>query len=101
MPPFRKLGMQHTPTYPPVSAIARITSSGFPRMCLCRAAAAAYIFLPNQAASMATVSRADTGRGSTLFSVQRQLVDTLWRRVTNHVSVCQHVVFRIELHHHA
>ncbi|MCO5220351.1 MAG: multidrug efflux MFS transporter [Thermomicrobiales bacterium] len=33
----------------------------------------AYIFLPNQAASMATVSRADTGRGSTLFSVQRQL----------------------------
>jgi MFS family permease len=33
----------------------------------------AYIFLPNQAASMATISRADTGRASTLFSVQRQL----------------------------
>ena len=33
----------------------------------------AYIFLPNQAASMATISRADTGRASTLFSVQRQI----------------------------
>ena len=33
----------------------------------------AYIFLPNQAASLATVSRSDTGRASTLFSVQRQL----------------------------
>lgn len=33
----------------------------------------AYIFLPNQAASMATISRSDTGRASTLFSVQRQL----------------------------
>lgn len=33
----------------------------------------AYIFLPNQAASMATISKSDTGRASTLFSVQRQL----------------------------
>jgi MFS family permease len=33
----------------------------------------AYIFLPNQAASLATISRSDTGRASTLFSVQRQL----------------------------
>jgi len=33
----------------------------------------AYIFLPNQAASMATISREQTGRASTLFSVQRQI----------------------------
>lgn len=33
----------------------------------------AYIFLSNQAASMATISRADTGRASMLFSVQRQI----------------------------
>ncbi len=33
----------------------------------------AYIFLPNQAASMATISKSETGRASTLFSVQRQL----------------------------
>jgi EmrB/QacA subfamily drug resistance transporter len=33
----------------------------------------AYVFLPNQAASMATISRAQTGRASTLFSVQRQI----------------------------
>ncbi len=33
----------------------------------------AYIFLPNQAASLATISRSDTGRASTLFSVQRQI----------------------------
>lgn len=33
----------------------------------------AYIFLPNQAASLATVSKSETGRASTLFSVQRQL----------------------------
>jgi EmrB/QacA subfamily drug resistance transporter len=33
----------------------------------------AYIFLPNQAASMATISKSDTGQASTLFSVQRQL----------------------------
>ncbi len=33
----------------------------------------AYIFLPNQAASLATISRTDTGRASTLFSVQRQI----------------------------
>jgi EmrB/QacA subfamily drug resistance transporter len=33
----------------------------------------AYVFLPNQAASMATISRKDTGGASMLFSVQRQL----------------------------
>jgi EmrB/QacA subfamily drug resistance transporter len=33
----------------------------------------AYIFLPNQAASMATISREQTGRASMLFSVQRQI----------------------------
>lgn len=33
----------------------------------------AYVFLPNQAASMATISREDTGGASMLFSVQRQL----------------------------
>ncbi|HEV2072497.1 MAG TPA: MDR family MFS transporter [Thermomicrobiales bacterium] len=33
----------------------------------------AFVFLPNQAASMATISRTDTGGASMLFSVQRQL----------------------------
>ncbi len=33
----------------------------------------AYVFLPNQAASMATITREQTGRASTLFSVQRQI----------------------------
>jgi len=33
----------------------------------------AYVFLPNQAASMATISSEDMGRASTLFSVQRQI----------------------------
>jgi len=33
----------------------------------------AYVFLPSQAASLATISSADTGRASTLSSVQRQL----------------------------
>ena len=33
----------------------------------------AYIFLPNQAAGLATISREQTGRASTMFSVQRQL----------------------------
>jgi EmrB/QacA subfamily drug resistance transporter len=33
----------------------------------------AYVFLPNQAASMATISRAQTGGASMLASVQRQL----------------------------
>jgi MFS family permease len=32
-----------------------------------------YVFLPNQAASMATISRELTGRASTFWSVQRQL----------------------------
>jgi MFS family permease len=33
----------------------------------------AYIFLPNQAASLATISGAQTGRASTIANVQRQL----------------------------
>jgi EmrB/QacA subfamily drug resistance transporter len=33
----------------------------------------AYIFLPNQAASFATISRADTGQAATFSSVQRQV----------------------------
>lgn len=33
----------------------------------------AYVFLPNQAASMATISRAQTGRASTISNVQRQV----------------------------
>jgi MFS family permease len=33
----------------------------------------AYIFLPNQAASLATISREQTGRASTFSSVQRQV----------------------------
>lgn len=33
----------------------------------------AYVFLPNQAASMATISRAETGGASMLMSIQRQL----------------------------
>jgi predicted MFS family arabinose efflux permease len=37
----------------------------------------AYVFLPSQAASLATVSPADTGQASTLSSVQRQLGSAL------------------------
>jgi MFS family permease len=33
----------------------------------------AYIFLPNQAASLATITRAQTGRATTISNVQRQL----------------------------
>jgi MFS family permease len=33
----------------------------------------AYVFLPNQAASLATISREATGRAATMMSVQRQL----------------------------
>jgi EmrB/QacA subfamily drug resistance transporter len=33
----------------------------------------AYVFLPNQTASMATISSEQTGRASTLYTVQRQL----------------------------
>jgi EmrB/QacA subfamily drug resistance transporter len=33
----------------------------------------AYVFLPNQAASLATISREATGRATTMMSVQRQL----------------------------
>lgn len=37
----------------------------------------AYVFLPNQAASMATISKKDTGGASMLFSVQRQLASAM------------------------
>src|SRR5699024_10927433 len=37
----------------------------------------ACLFLPNQAASMATISRKDTGGASMLYSVQRQLGSAL------------------------
>jgi hypothetical protein len=33
----------------------------------------AYVFLPNQAASLATISRAQTGRATTIANVGRQL----------------------------
>ena len=33
----------------------------------------AYVFLPNQAASLATISRSDTGRATTIANVQRQV----------------------------
>src|SRR5215216_6033233 len=33
----------------------------------------AYVFLPNQAASLATISRSDTGRATTIANIQRQL----------------------------
>ena len=33
----------------------------------------AYVFLPNQAASLATISRAETGRATTIANVQRQV----------------------------
>ncbi|MEZ4625466.1 MAG: MFS transporter [Thermomicrobiales bacterium] len=40
----------------------------------------ACVFLPNQAASMATITREQTGRASTLFSVQRQIASrAAWR----------------------
>lgn len=45
----------------------------------------AYIFLPNQAASLATISRAETGRASTLSSVQRQLGGALGVAVVSSV----------------
>jgi len=39
----------------------------------CLGVGMSYVFLPNQAASMATISRELTGRASTFWSVQRQL----------------------------
>src|SRR3954471_4320704 len=33
----------------------------------------AYVFLPNQAASLATISRSDTGRATTIANIQRQV----------------------------
>lgn len=39
----------------------------------CLGAGMAFVFLPNQTASLATISRRDTGRATTLTNVQRQL----------------------------
>jgi EmrB/QacA subfamily drug resistance transporter len=39
----------------------------------CVGAGMAYVFLPNQAASLATISRAQTGRATTMTNVQRQV----------------------------
>jgi predicted MFS family arabinose efflux permease len=47
----------------------------------------AYVFLPNQAASFATISREDTGQASTFFSVQRQLGSALGVAVLSGVLV--------------
>ena len=49
--------MQHTPTYPPVSAIALTTSSGLHRMCWLTAAAAVWL---------ATIGRPDAFAASRL-----------------------------------
>lgn len=57
--------------------MSRLTLEGGPWpvrvLMFCLGISMAYIFLPNQAASLATVSRSETGRASTLFSVQRQI----------------------------
>lgn len=47
----------------------------------------AYVFLPNQAASFATISREDTGQASTFFSVQRQIGSALGVAVLSGVLV--------------
>jgi EmrB/QacA subfamily drug resistance transporter len=43
----------------------------------CLGAGMAFLFLPNQAASLATISRRDTGQATTLMNVQRQLGSAL------------------------
>jgi EmrB/QacA subfamily drug resistance transporter len=43
----------------------------------CLGAGMAFLFLPNQAASLATISSRDTGRATTLTNVQRQLGSAL------------------------
>ncbi len=57
--------------------MSRLTLEGGPWpvriLMFCLGISMAYIFLPNQAASLATISRSETGRASTLFSVQRQI----------------------------
>lgn len=57
--------------------MSRLTLDGGPWpvriLMFCLGISMAYIFLPNQAASLATISRSETGRASTLFSVQRQI----------------------------
>jgi predicted MFS family arabinose efflux permease len=49
----------------------------FRALMFCLGAGMAFLFLPNQAASLATVSRRDTGRATTLTNVQRQLGSAL------------------------
>lgn len=45
----------------------------FRLLMFCLGAGMAFLFLPNQAASLATISHRDTGRATTLTNVQRQL----------------------------
>jgi EmrB/QacA subfamily drug resistance transporter len=47
----------------------------------------AYVFLPNQAASLATISRADTGRATTFTNIQRQVGAALGVAVLSSVLV--------------
>jgi EmrB/QacA subfamily drug resistance transporter len=57
-----------------LSFIDRDTSLWVVRFLMfCLGAGMAFLFLPNQAASLATVSLRDTGRATTLMNVQRQL----------------------------
>jgi EmrB/QacA subfamily drug resistance transporter len=49
----------------------------FRGLMFCLGAGMAFLFLPNQAASLATISRRDTGRATTLMNVQRQLGSAL------------------------
>jgi MFS family permease len=57
-----------------LSFIDRDTSLWIVRFLMfCLGAGMAFLFLPNQAASLATVSLRDTGRATTLMNVQRQL----------------------------
>jgi EmrB/QacA subfamily drug resistance transporter len=57
-----------------MSTVDRDTSLWIFRLLMfCLGAGMAFLFLPNQAASLATVSHRDTGRATTLTNVQRQL----------------------------
>ncbi len=57
-----------------MSTVDRDTSLWVFRLLMfCLGAGMAFLFLPNQAASLATISHRDTGRATTLTNVQRQL----------------------------
>lgn len=61
-----------------LSTIGRDTNLWFIRgLMFMLGAGMAFIFLPNQAASLATISREDTGRATTMTNVQRQLGSAL------------------------